>query len=51
MKNLLFIAAGGLITIWAIRFFGNNTGMIVHLLLVLAAVSVIVGVTSENKTD
>jgi len=50
MKTLIIVGAV-LVTIWAIGFFGYNTGMIIHLLLVLAAVSVIVGITSEKKTD
>jgi len=51
MKNLPFIVAAVLVTIWTIGFFGYDTGMIFHLLLVIAAITVIVKITLENKTD
>jgi hypothetical protein len=48
MINKLDIVAGAFITIWALGFFGLDAGMMIHLLLILAAISVIVRVTSET---
>jgi hypothetical protein len=49
MINKLDIVAGVFLTIWALGFFGLNAGMFIHILLILAAISVIVRVTSENN--
>ena len=41
MGNLLYIAAVVLIIFWAIGFFTYSAGGIIHILLVLAAISVL----------
>jgi hypothetical protein len=51
MKSTLDIVTVLLLTIWSIAFFGYNAGMMIHLLLMLAAVTVIVRVTSESNEN
>lgn len=41
MGNLLYIVAVFLIIIWAIGFLGYNAGSLIHILLVIAVVSVL----------
>ena len=41
MGNLLYIVAVVLVIIWAIGFLGYHTGGIIHVLLVIALISVI----------
>ncbi|MDQ3141926.1 MAG: lmo0937 family membrane protein [Bacteroidota bacterium] len=41
MGNLLYTIAIILLIIWAIGFFGFQTGSIIHVLLVIAAIAVI----------
>jgi hypothetical protein len=38
-----------LIIIWAIGFFAYSVGAIIHLLLIIAIVSILLRVISENK--
>lgn len=42
MYNLLYLIAVILIAIWAISFFGYNMGGLIHILLVIALISIIV---------
>jgi len=49
IRNTLFITAAILTAVWTIGFFGYNTGVALHFLLLLAAVAVIMGVTSETE--
>ena len=44
MGNLLYILAVILIVIWAIGFLGYNAGGIIHVLLVIALISVLLRV-------
>lgn len=44
MNNLLYLIAVILIIGWAIGFFGFHTGGIIHVLLVIALISVILRV-------
>ncbi|MBI5539443.1 MAG: lmo0937 family membrane protein [Bacteroidia bacterium] len=41
MGNILYLIAVILVIIWAIGFFGYNVGGIIHVLLVIALISVI----------
>jgi len=41
MGNLLYIVAVILVIIWAIGFLGYHTGGLIHVLLVIALISVI----------
>jgi hypothetical protein len=49
MGNLLYTIAVALIIIWAIGFIGYGTGGIIHLLLVIAAISVILRIIQGRK--
>ncbi len=49
MGNLLYAVAVILIIIWAIGFFAYSVGAIIHLLLIIAIVSILLRVISENK--
>jgi len=49
MGNLLYIVAVVLIVIWAIGFIGYHTGGIIHILLVIALISVILRVIQGRR--
>lgn len=49
MNNLLYSVAVILVILWAIGYFGYNTGGIIHILLVIAIVAVLLRVISGNK--
>jgi len=49
MGNLLYTVAVVLIILWAIGFFGYNTGGIIHILLVIALVAVIIRIVQGRK--
>jgi hypothetical protein len=49
MNNLLYSVAVILVILWAIGYFGYNTGGIIHILLVIAIVSVLLRIISGNK--
>lgn len=50
MTNLLYVLAVILILFWAIGFFVYSLGAIIHIMLVLAVVSVLLRITSGKKT-
>ncbi len=50
MNNLLYIIAVLLIIFWAIGFFAYSAGAIIHILLVLALISVLLRVIRGDKT-
>ncbi len=50
MGNLLYIVAVILVLFWAIGFFAYSVGAVIHILLVLAIVSVLLRVISGNST-
>jgi O-antigen/teichoic acid export membrane protein len=51
MRNALLIVAGLFLLIWTIGFFGYGAGgLMVHVLLLLAALTVVVRIASD-KTD
>jgi hypothetical protein len=49
MNNLLYSVAVILVILWAVGYFGYQTGGIIHLLLVIAVVAVLLRIISGNK--
>ena len=49
MGNLLYIVAVILVIVWAIGFLGYHAGGIIHILLVIALISVILRVIQGRK--
>jgi hypothetical protein len=50
MGNLLYLVAVILIIFWAIGFFAYSVGSIIHILLVIALISIILRIIAGNKT-
>ena len=50
MGNLLYIVAVILVISWAIGFFAYSVGSIIHILLVIALISIILNIIRGNKT-
>jgi predicted ferric reductase len=50
MGNILYVIAVVLIICWAIGFFAYSAGAIIHILLVLAIISILLRVIGGNKT-
>jgi hypothetical protein len=49
MSNLLYIIAVILIIFWAIGFFAYSAGGIIHVLLVIAIISILLRVIQGNR--
>lgn len=49
MGNLLYFIAAILVIAWLIGFIGFNAGGIIHILLVIALISVILRIIRGNK--
>jgi len=49
MENLLYVVAVILVIAWAIGFIGYNAGGLIHVLLVIALISVILRVIQGKK--
>lgn len=49
MGNLLYLIAVILVIAWAIGFIGYNAGGIIHILLVIALISVILRIIQGKK--
>ncbi len=49
MNNILYFIAVILIIFWAIGFFAFSLGAIIHLLLVLAFISILLRIIQGNK--
>jgi hypothetical protein len=49
MDNLLHITAVMLITIWAICFFVLDAGIVIHILLVIAVVSMFLAIVKRKR--
>ncbi|MCE5226019.1 MAG: lmo0937 family membrane protein [Porphyromonadaceae bacterium] len=49
MGNILYLVAVVLIIFWLIGFFAYSLGSIIHILLVLAIISILVRIISGNK--
>jgi hypothetical protein len=50
MSNLLYAVAVILVILWAIGFLGYHAGGIIHILLVIAVISIILRVIQGNKS-
>lgn len=50
MGNLLYIIAVILVISWAIGFFAFSVGGIIHVLLIIAAISIILRVIQGNRS-
>ena len=51
MGNLLYILAVVLVVLWAVGFLGYNAGGLIHILLVIAIISILVRVISGNRNN
>ncbi|CAN5527330.1 hypothetical protein BH10BAC2_BH10BAC2_08540 [soil metagenome] len=49
MSNILYVVAVILVIIWAIGFFGYAAGGIIHILLVIALISIILQVIRGRR--
>lgn len=50
MKNLLYVLAVIILIAWAIGFIGYSAGGIIHVLLVIALISILLGIIQgKNK--
>jgi Family of unknown function (DUF5670) len=49
MNNMLYNIAVVLIILWAVGFFAYNAGNIIHILLVLAVISVLLRIIQGRK--
>jgi hypothetical protein len=49
MSNLLYIVAVFLIIFWAIGFFAYGVGAIIHVLLVIAVISILLRVIQGDR--
>ncbi|MCC5917782.1 MAG: lmo0937 family membrane protein [Cryomorphaceae bacterium] len=49
MSNLLYLVAVVLVILWAIGYLGYHTGGIIHILLVIAAISVILRIIQGRR--
>jgi hypothetical protein len=49
MNNLLYVIAVTLIIVWAIGFFAYSAGGIIHILLVIAVISILLRVIQGRK--
>jgi len=49
MRNLLYVIAMVLVIIWAIGFFGYSVSYLIHLLLVIALISILLGIIRGRR--
>jgi hypothetical protein len=49
MRNLLYVIAVVLVIFWAVGFFGYSLGYLIHLLLVIALISILLGIIRGKK--
>lgn len=49
MGNILYVIAVILIIFWGIGFFAYSVGAIIHLLLVIAAISIVLKIIQGNN--
>lgn len=48
MRNILYIIAIILVIVWATGFFAYSAGYLIHLLLVIAIVSILLGIIKRK---
>jgi hypothetical protein len=51
MRNLLYVIAVVLIVIWAVGFIGYHVGWLIHILLVIAIVSVLLNIIKGSSRN
>jgi hypothetical protein len=44
MRNILYLIAVFLVLVWAVGFFGYSVGYLIHVLLVIAVISILLGI-------
>jgi hypothetical protein len=49
MENLLYVFAVVMVILWAIGFLGYSSGGLIHILLVVAAISILIRVISGRR--
>ncbi len=49
MRNLLYVLAIMVVVAWAIGFMGYSAGGLIHLLLVIALISVLLGIIQGRR--
>lgn len=49
MSNLLYTVAIVLMILWALGYFIYNTGAIIHILLLIAAIAVLLDITKRRQ--
>jgi hypothetical protein len=49
MGNILYLIAVVLIIMWAVGFFAYSAGSIIHILLVIALISILLNIIRGNK--
>ena len=49
MGNLLYAVAVILVIVWAIGYLGYNAGGLIHILLVIAVISILLRIIQGNK--
>ncbi|MDP2385720.1 MAG: lmo0937 family membrane protein [Bacteroidota bacterium] len=50
MRNLLYVLAVIIVIAWAIGFIGYSVGGLIHILLVIALISVLLGIIQGRRT-
>jgi hypothetical protein len=51
MRNLLYVLAIMVVVAWAIGFIGYNAGGLIHLLLVIALISILLGIIQGKRRN
>jgi len=51
MRNLLYVVAVIIIIAWAIGFIGYSAGGIIHILLVIALISILLGIIQGRRIN
>jgi hypothetical protein len=51
MGNLLYIVAIVLLILWALGFFVYSLGAVIHILLILAIISILVRIIQNRKNN
>jgi len=51
MRNLLYILAVIIVIAWAIGFIGYSAGGLIHILLVIALISVLLGIIQGRRAS
>jgi hypothetical protein len=49
MRSILYIVAVILVVVWATGVFAYSAGYLIHLLLVIALISVLLGIIKQKK--